>query len=449
MNNTLLELLLNATIGNIPPGQAISLPRWSGPDPAIRQVQATLYATLCATLFAAFLATLGKQWLNRYGQTDTHGSIEDRCRDRERKLSGLERWHFHLIIRSASLTIQGSLALLGSALSRYLWEVDRTVSSVVIGFTSLGCVLYIAIVMASVLSFDCPFHTPVSSLICFATNAIKLWWREHHGKVVPNLADLAEGTISVGVAPFHGLQHRVFHSLLSPSWEKGYRFDARCITRMLVLSTDVNTIRLTMDFVQEVIWDAGIKNVPLGWIYAKLINCFDFTHPRTPILIPALRDVAYLSAKAFTHIQVQRYCVSLAHVDESWRTDTKHIPLGSLEPRGDPDLESTLLMVDKAFGRDVEIPWDEYRLGPTPHSWISHLFIYYAWRDPDSDDASVLVKYSLDSKKSLDDTVIADCLYIIKIMLGGRPPIEDLTRRDKRLDRLLLLWDSALMFAKP
>jgi hypothetical protein len=69
----------------------------------------------------------------------------------------------HIVMQSAPLTIQGSLGLLGSALARYLWEVDRMVSSVVIGFTTLGCILYIAMVVVSVFSFDCPFQTPLSS----------------------------------------------------------------------------------------------------------------------------------------------------------------------------------------------------------------------------------------------------------------------------------------------
>jgi len=141
MNNMLLELLLNATAGITPPGQVVSPPRWAGPNPAIRQVQALLYATLCATLFAAFLATLGKQWLHRYRRTETHGSAVDRCRDRERKLNGIENWRFDVVMQFAPLTIQGSLGLLGSALARYLWEVDHMVSSVVIGFTLLGSVL--------------------------------------------------------------------------------------------------------------------------------------------------------------------------------------------------------------------------------------------------------------------------------------------------------------------
>ena len=63
-NNILLEMLPNATTGTLPQNSAASIPRWSGPDPVIVQVQCILYATLFATLLAAFLAMLGKQWLS-------------------------------------------------------------------------------------------------------------------------------------------------------------------------------------------------------------------------------------------------------------------------------------------------------------------------------------------------------------------------------------------------
>ena len=54
----------NTTFGNDPP----TLPQWTGPPRAIVQVQAILFASLAATLFSAFLAMLGKQWLNQIGR---------------------------------------------------------------------------------------------------------------------------------------------------------------------------------------------------------------------------------------------------------------------------------------------------------------------------------------------------------------------------------------------
>lgn len=328
------------------------------------------------------------------------------------------------------------------SLEKALRDALKSVLSVVIGFTTFGCILYVTMVAVSILSFHCPYKTPLSLLILSAIDTVKSLRRKNK-QATPDLTQLAQGGLTVGTAPLHGLHRRVYYSALSLSWEKGYRFDARCITRMLAMSTDVGIIHLTMDFVQEVIWDARIKSVPLGWIYRKLISCLDFTHPQTRILIPALRDVAYLSAKAFTHIQVQQLCIPYPggtdSVGEAWRPDTRHTPLGPLGSRDDPDLRSALLMVDMALGFDVRVPWDEYQLSPAHHHWVSHLLVYYALRKPLSDNVSSFVTYSLDPNKSPGDAVITDCLYTIDIILGNRPRVEDLTRRDKRLDRPALV----------
>ena len=110
-NNTSLGMFLNATTGSLPAGPPTSVLRWSGPDPVTIQVQCTLYTTLPATLLASFLAMLGKQWLNRYWQSGTHGSAADRSRVRERRLYGIETWKFYLVIKFLSLILQYSVRI--------------------------------------------------------------------------------------------------------------------------------------------------------------------------------------------------------------------------------------------------------------------------------------------------------------------------------------------------
>ena len=175
MNNTLLEMLLNATTGTLPADSATPVPRWTGPDPVIVQAQCILYAALSVALLASLLAMLGKQWLNRYRQSETHGSTADRSRARERKLNAIETWKFRLVMQSLPLILQCALVLLGFALSRYLWGINRSVSSVVIGFTSFGFLFYLLLVTVSIFSFDCPFQTPFSAIRFVIDLAIRYW----------------------------------------------------------------------------------------------------------------------------------------------------------------------------------------------------------------------------------------------------------------------------------
>ena len=127
---SLLRVLIykvdNKTFGdNVP---AIPQP-WTGPLHMVVQVQAILFASLAASLFSAFLAMPGKQWLNRYASVDMRGSTIERSRNRQRKLDGIVSWYFDHVIGSLPLMLQAALLLLGCALSRYLWEINRTVAS--------------------------------------------------------------------------------------------------------------------------------------------------------------------------------------------------------------------------------------------------------------------------------------------------------------------------------
>ena len=77
-------------------------------------VQAILFASLGSSLLSAFLAMLGKQWLNRYDSSDMRGSAVERGQNRQRKLDGMIAWYFDYVMESLPLMLQGA---------RYFWAV--------------------------------------------------------------------------------------------------------------------------------------------------------------------------------------------------------------------------------------------------------------------------------------------------------------------------------------
>ena len=158
----------NATFGQ----EAPPVPQWPGPPPTIVQAQAILYASLAASLFSAFLAMLGKQWLNRYASTGMRGAAIECGRDRQRKLNGIVTWYFEYVMESLPLMLQAALLLLGCALCRYLWEINTTIASVVICATSFGVTFYSVIVAAGTVSEICPYQTPGSRVLRSAASAI-------------------------------------------------------------------------------------------------------------------------------------------------------------------------------------------------------------------------------------------------------------------------------------
>ena len=156
----LLRILIykidNTTFGNDVP----TLPQWTGPSHAIVQVQAMLFASLTASLFSAFLAMLSKQWLNRYVSTGVRGTAIENSQNRQKKLNGVSTWYFHYVVESLPLMLQVALLLLGCALTRYLWEVNTTVASVILAITSFGIAFYLFIVVAGAAFESCPYQTP-------------------------------------------------------------------------------------------------------------------------------------------------------------------------------------------------------------------------------------------------------------------------------------------------
>jgi hypothetical protein len=152
-------LTLNRSI--VPDEDPAAPPVWNGPPAEIVTTSNLLYASLLMSLLAAFVAMLGKQWLNRYLR-HTGGSMIERCGDRQRKFDGLEKWPFRLCMESLPIMLQVALLLLACGLSRYIWSVNTSVGRVVVSFTIIGVLFYLVIVIAGTLSHECPFQTPAS-----------------------------------------------------------------------------------------------------------------------------------------------------------------------------------------------------------------------------------------------------------------------------------------------
>jgi len=89
------------------------------------------------SLLAAFVAMLGKQWLNRYLR-NSGGSMIERCGDRQRKFNGLEKWPLHFFVESLPVMLQVALLLLACGLCRYMWSISTPVAYTLISLTGLG-----------------------------------------------------------------------------------------------------------------------------------------------------------------------------------------------------------------------------------------------------------------------------------------------------------------------
>ena len=134
--------------------------QWTGPPPGIIQAQVMLYASFATSMLSALVATLVKQWLSYYASVDVQASAIERGTNRQRKLNGLVTWHFHRVRQLPLLMLQGAGLLFVSAISRYVWAINTTLTWNVLGLTFVLLVICIPIVALGRPSRAAPIKCP-------------------------------------------------------------------------------------------------------------------------------------------------------------------------------------------------------------------------------------------------------------------------------------------------
>ena len=427
MSFTVLTMLLNTTSGK---QTQLPLPTFSGPSPSIVQVQSILFASLLSALLAAFLAMLGKQWLNFH----VEGSFIDRNRHREQKMRGMITWHFKLVVEFLPLSLQAALLLLGYALARYLWDVSHTVSSVITGFTIVGVVIYLFIIVAGTLSGSCPFQTPIS----IAIRAILQYYRKDIKAAFQSVKTLFRFARSqTGLVVYR--QQLPTPPIASDidDQDNEVRAELSCILTMFKMTKAPDSVKAIMSYITEIVWDSRLKSVPLLQVYQTLHESLFRSADGKVYPRPGARDKALWSAKALLHLYNQRRCIH--RLDPILPNQVKFTNqlLGNHGFDHDPDLQSTFYIVDWTFGGQPEIRWSELELSASHRGWLAHILQYRAWdtlytQNKLTEDVRGFVAASLSSSNTVT-RVVADCLFIVHMAAGRRPEPRDLLIKDRRL----------------
>ncbi|KAF9649336.1 hypothetical protein BDM02DRAFT_1866934 [Thelephora ganbajun] len=448
MSFTVLTMLLNATSGV--PNQ-VDIPVVSGPNASAVQVQSILFASLASALLAAFVAMLGKQWLNLY----VDGSLIDRSRHRELRMRGMITWRFKIIMECLPFIMQLSLFLLKYALARYLWDLSHTVSAVIAAFTALGVLFYLFIVIAAMVWKTCPFQTPVS---VFLRHVISLVGKHQHRRLqniryklseMVHLRKLNEsfvtatlgGSIDEELAPEPQPPHDALTSTStvvgSEEDEGTHVSDTNCISTMFRFASGSDAIAAVTEFICEVNWTSNVRRVPLLEVYHSLRKSFELLKDGRALVRPGMRAQAYSSARALLYLRVQRLCVGA--------TDNAPIVATSLGPlllqyrsKEDHELASTLQVLDAVFNGSEDIPWGEFVFSDSHYCWLSHIIrcrarLVLRTQQSLTKDISGFILHSF-SKKTLPPRVIADCLLIVGTIVGRLPELDDrMLIKDRRL----------------
>ena len=447
MSFTVLTMLLNTTSG-IP--NQLSVPEVSSPKASAVQVQSILFSSLASALLAAFLAMLGKQWLNLY----VEGSLIDRSRHRELRMRGMITWRFKLVMECLPLVMQFSLLLLGYALARYVWDLSRTVSAVIAAFTVFGVLFYLFIVFAATIWKTCPFQTPASLVLRHITAPA----RKHRHRL-REVGDRLSGVIrfrKLNESFVMATLKRSIDEELAPEPqslhdplmeasavvsleedESTHASDTNCISTMFRFVSGSDAIVAVMGFILEVNWTSDVRRVPLLEVCHCLRRSFELLKGGGAVVRPGMRGEAYASARALLHLRVQRLC---AGVTDNTRTVTRLLEplLFGYRSKVDHELVSTLRVLEAVFNRSEDIPWGEFVLSDSHHHWLSHIMRWHAWvvlRTQESlpKDVSGFIFRSF-SVEPIHPGVIANCLLVINMVIEGPRKFEEgMFNKDKRL----------------
>ena len=413
------------------PGESPTIPpTHEDPPGEIITASALMYASLLISLLAAFIAMLGKQWLNRYLR-NTGGSTIERCGDRQRKLEGLEKWPFHTFVESLPVMLQIALLLLACGLCRHMASINSSVAAVLFTFTALGFFFYFGIVIAGTSSYECPFQTPASAtlrslwkkvqprvtsvvlpiagiirqlretILCQTLRtalhlprlaALRTLWKEVQSTVLRPAfrLPLALGSILRNRPPLPTVQNGFPVPQQNSQWLASKDLttflrinasDVRCVSWILKNITDPEALDAAVRLAGTIRWFEDQTNVepPYDIIVSAFEECFDSTKK----VYPGLKDRAYYSMRAILWIHALAQCRS--------QEVTQRFPLPIIgeaceAPPGQDDLTHLLSVCLSSSGSKYRSYIHFSTLYTIPQEadyvhaqWTSNLLLHLAW----------------------------------------------------------------------
>jgi hypothetical protein len=444
------------------------------------QVQAMLYASFAASLLSAFLAMLGKQWLNRYASTDMRGTGIERSQNRQRKLHGIVTWYFDYVMESLPLMLQFALLLLGCALSLYLWGIDVTVAWVVVGVTVLGVTLYAFFIIAGAASASCPYQTPgarilrhiryhtlpfILSLLRSASHALinnskclmpfsgnewcgwQDWKQNIHFllcyivsfpfRLAIDAWQLTEAIIKVFIALAYRVRSWIRRARSARANQQAAVLDSRCISWILQTSLEKGIRLSTLRFLTTAPTLADFTPTLVSDCFNILIDCVKVKND-SAVVVQGMEQLAEASAMCFfltySHlsiidpmssllVDIRQHCRRIFPPDFDFSSLPFRHTLGTIH-------ESTLSNQElfEMFHKS-SIEWRDCKLTNFEHAAVAHAFSKLSWPEFQRRRPSVVPPSCLSfalhylSRDPLPSpSIIADCLMIIAINLHCNVP---------------------------
>jgi len=346
---------------------------------------------------------------------------------------------FGFVIEGLSLVLQAALLVVACVLANYLWTQDQWAASLTVAGVEILCIILItsatigpALLGVSDGAVTKNIRKPLLQALVSTKPNVKNFRQRILPKRRPS-ALVSDGGDLEKVETISADDDLPLIFRQQPIDWSGFVSDSLCIAWMFDRSPDSDEATVILDFTTEVVWHSGICEVPLANVFEMFDRCFRYSEGN-PTLVPRLRDRAYKAGRALVHLGIQRKCIG----------EEKDDPLGGLRGiRGsysshsyDDDLDSILNTVDRLFGTPQPIDWTKLTFSGPHQRWLSHIFLYRAWdhlcyASKLPDDVEAFVTHAF-STEDAHPAVIADCLFIVSLVIGVPLHVDDLAVDDKR-----------------
>jgi hypothetical protein len=345
-------------------------------------------------------------------------------------------WIFGFLIDALSLMLQAALLVIAYVLADHLWSQDKGAASITVAGAEILCIILI-ITSTIAPTFLTVFGGGLANGIRKAVRAF-VSAKSSGDDFKPRTAPKRQPSIlttsdekNEKVEIVLGEDIPLVFTKQEIDW-KGFVSDSLCIAWMFDRTLDSDKVTVILDFIPDIVWHSGICNIPTSTVFHIFENCFSYSDGNAA-LIPRLRDRAYASGRALVHLAIQRKCIGEACDPlKEFRNGQRSY---SWRPY-DKDLDSILSLVDRLLGNKQPINWSGYKFSEPHQRWLSHILLYRAWdhlcyspKLPDDVQEFVALALSTDN---MHPAVVADCLFVISLLVGLPLHVDDLAVTDKR-----------------
>ncbi|KAG8900556.1 hypothetical protein FRC00_012300 [Tulasnella sp. 408] len=171
-NALLLQLVKG---GNVTINSEADLPSATfAPPPAIYPVNILFAVSLTCALMSSFLAVLGQQWLVYYRKRSGGGAAHQR-KEQLRRQMGAQRWRLELVLDDILPgLLQVGLVIFCISFILYLRTLSTSMSTSISAIVGAGLAITVGAAVCATWDRMCPYQSPLSHLLCWTIDRMKL-----------------------------------------------------------------------------------------------------------------------------------------------------------------------------------------------------------------------------------------------------------------------------------